>query len=116
MPEKLTWECVDCRTPVQDQMGTLSIDISAVDLYEGAIQQWHAEHGDSVTASQLSQIPSKPRWRVHHDECFMPGDGSYFIPVESVRTAPQLLEWTAHLWEKVWFPSTRWDLTIREVL
>ncbi len=63
----------------------------------------------------LLAFPEEVRWQANHEECDPARDGSHYrIPAFKLRTRADLLDWTAHVMEKTWLPSTDWRDLLRE--
>lgn len=108
--------CDNCRRPVGDGGGFLSIDLMDVRTYQRAASQWRIDHPGPVPAGDIFDSPVRPCWRVEHDECnTADGASAYTIEVERVRTWRDLTWWTAHLFDKNWFAATDWGHLMRGV-
>jgi hypothetical protein len=77
---------------------------------------------DPVTAafrcyplSELHDYPAPVRWRVLHGVCDPEPDGAdYWIDVERLRTAGDVLARSAHLLRKTWIQDTTWTDVLDE--
>lgn len=123
--EAIVWTCDVCRGPVVDETGYVTVDYDEIHECRRREQEWEAElerrraeQGTRFLALSLAEIPEnpRPRWRVLHHACDpKPESCDYWIAVERIRTAGDVIAWTAHLLEKDWLPLTSWDDLLRRV-
>jgi hypothetical protein len=60
--------------------------------------------------------PEPAHWHAWHLACDPePDGGRYFIDVERIRTAWDVLDWTAHLTQKRWLADTDWFDVVRDI-
>lgn len=120
MSEPLLWTCDECGKPVTDGDGWVTIDYAELNAYRDATADWEKahptpEHGlRCFSLTDLMELPDPVRWHVWHRACDPNIDScDYCIDVERIRTAAQILKWTAHLMEKTWLPDTTWRDLLR---
>jgi len=117
-PMPLVWICDACRKPVTDKTGYIHANYYAFGQVEAAHREFDEAHrGEfAVNLGEFMKLPDPARWMVHHQTCDPDIDGNdYVIDVERARTHAKLLDWTAHLMEKVWLEYTDWDDLIRRM-
>lgn len=114
MPDELIAICDACKTPIPAGQGSLYVlyrEINALESARAAIPDT-----PSLDWEALFALPPVPHWRMLHDACQTDRDeGSYEIAVEQISSWPKLVEWTAHLLEKRWLPSTDWGVRLRAI-
>lgn len=119
-PQNLVWVCDECGKPVGDGAGWVTISYAEIGTYRRDEAAWEKKHctnphGFNVhRLSDLMELPEPVVWHVWHKACDPDIDSSdYFIHIERIRTVAELLEWTSHLMEKTWLPSTTWRDVLR---
>lgn len=112
----LEWLCDECKLPIEDSRGWVTINLGAVGAHERSMAEWKRNHpGPVVSGSDLMDIPLPVLWHVYHRACDPDLDRlAYWFAVERCRTIPQLMDWWLHLAEKNWFSATAWDVLIRQ--
>ncbi len=120
----LTWTCEGCGQPVADGAGYLTVDEEAAQHFPEQLAAWEAETiannpaPDSgftfITLPAVLAHPEPVHWEMLHANCDTNrGRGDYRVGVERIRTAAEILRWTAHLWEKSWLMHTDWDVVVQ---
>lgn len=119
----INWTCDACGDPIPKGDGhvhVLSGELHAAETRHQAederIRRHVEQHGlpPAVSFDDLSETADMMApWRVHHYRCEARSD-AYSIDVGRIDTPGKLLGWTAHLWEKAWFPVTWWNDLIRQ--
>lgn len=112
----IVWPCRVCGDPIADGTGYLHVpadELHAADERRRRIEE--AKQGDPFwTVEELREREATAPWLAHHRDCDPnPGAGDYWIPVERVRTARDVLARTAHLLGKEWLPATDWPRILR---
>lgn len=115
---RIEWRCNECRRPVADGEGWITIDMREVKAREAAYAEWEARHpGPVVNLRELLELPDEVQWQVFHRECDPNIDATaYWFDIERCRTEAQLLDWCSHLLEKQWLSATAWDDFLRRAL
>lgn len=120
----LVWHCSTCDKPVQPGHGWVELVgeqmRAAYDRRqrEAEIDASAQRRGGFVmyTGADLLDWPELARWRATCRICNGDDTGSgYFIDVDRIATVASVLDWTAHLSEKVWHPHTDWPDVCRVV-
>lgn len=112
----IVWPCRACGDPITDGMGYLHVpadELHAAEERRRRVEE--AKQGDPFwTVEELRERGATAPWRAHHRVCDPnPGAGDYWIPIERVRTACDVLARTAHLMEKEWLGATDWPRILR---
>jgi hypothetical protein len=123
MKASIVWNCEQCREPIEDDEGYVTIHYGELGEYKRAVKAWEAEHAKTSAGftlydgAALLAHPEPPRWQVLHCECDpQPDSGDdYWIGVERIRTPAQAIHWTAHLLGKTWLPDTNWRAVLHTV-
>ncbi len=115
--DPLVWSCDECGKPIANGAGWITIRYSEIGAFRRAEAEWEKRHPDSwapINLGDLFDFPEPVRWHVWHRRCDPDvGSTDYAIDIERIRTVPQLLEWSSHLMEKTWLPSTTWKDVLR---
>ena len=112
--------CAGCDRPIRGATGYLEVNTAAagerVRHFE-AHRLERAVHADvrlmavgmnEVMAEYFAAAPVA-QWTAWHRRCDPePSSSTYWIGAERIATWPQLVDWTAHLSDKRWFPGTDW--------
>ncbi len=98
----ITWICDECGQPIADGAGGLGVDVAA-----------SIERGRPSERADRAATPVE--WVAVHLECNSGGTPGYWIAVDRLRTATQLLDWSAHLAGKRWASGTDWWRVVRRV-
>lgn len=120
MERELVLVCQGCGGHVSDDDGYLWAHTAEVRAAQRAQREWEDRHtaSDGALALDLVDLLEQPepvRWQAHHEGCDpVHGQSHYRIPAQELRTRADLLDWTAHLMEKIWLPITDWRELIRE--
>ena len=108
--------CDTCHRPIADHTGYLYIDLGEVREYQRAAREWRTAHSSVAPVSDVLNNPVRPCWRVRHGACDTAKEPStYAIGVDRIRSWRDLTWWTAHLFDKRWFPATDWGSLMRGV-
>jgi hypothetical protein len=118
--QRVQWTCDICHEPIADRAGYLSLNNEKLWAYEQAWREHERQQAASgspfMDATTLLALPAAVHWDILHSSCDpCPDASAYWFTVERIRSAPQVLEWTAHLLEKNWFRCTNWDTVLRFV-
>lgn len=113
---KLEWVCVVCKEKVADNLGYITINYRDIKRYQDEVIRFNEKYAGKPVP--VTMIPVGPRWKILHWKCDPDPDSptDYPIEIERIRTVLQLLDWTAHLFEKNWFQDTDWDQIIRRAM
>ena len=112
---EIEWTCEVCDQPIADDAGYVTASYSAINAYRDAERAWEEEHPKTgrfriVPLTDYVSYPSRVRWSVLHQGCDPnPDSTDYWIGVERIRTAADVLGWSAHLLEKKWLSITTWS-------
>ncbi|MEV1048743.1 hypothetical protein [Streptomyces sp. NPDC049916] len=121
MERELTLICGTCGQAVVRDDGYLWVSRREADTarktYEGF--QRRNINSSGTMAFDLRDIRALPRpvaWRADHRRCDPEPEDEYHyrIPAARLRLRVDLLDWTAHLTEKIWLPHTDWRYLLRE--
>lgn len=116
----IEWRCAVCEAPVADGEGYLHVSFAAIDAREAALAERDREHPRGLRVYTLAALLNGPKpvpWEVHHARCDPRSrSNDYAIEIERIRTTVDLLEWCAHLLEKVWLSETDWPALLWRVL
>lgn len=110
----LCWHCDECGGRIEDGAGYVTVDDSAINEYREDRAKWEAEIAEPqrgvLSSADLDAMPLAPSWRAFHGRCDPRRTwNDYHIGIARVRTALDVVQWTAHLWEKGWFHDTNWS-------
>lgn len=120
----MLWNCQTCGKLIKPGMGYLWLHTEEL---KAAIA-WGEEQEKERSKERRPGAPWKvicaddipepviARWKVQHAKCdTQPDEECYWIPVERMTTAVDVLERTVHLMEKTWFHCTNWNSVLRGV-
>ena len=116
--------CEVCRKTVTTDDAELVITEHELDRYAEEKARWKKEHSiiqqvpesgllESLGFVDPSDLPKRAHWRWGHITCLP--DGHYIITTDRFDTLGKALDWTLHMMEKAWFPSTDWVETVRRL-
>ena len=120
-----TWRCSTCDKPLQRGHGWIELIGSQMALAYDALR--HADQmiarayrttglPQMTTGADLLDMPGPAHWRATCRTCNGDDAGSgYFIEVAQISSLAAVLDWTAHLSQKVWLEHTDWDDVCRLV-
>lgn len=115
------WQCQVCRSLIDGDTGFAAISYAELEEHERALAEWDARDrgGDPdwiIDAYDLLSYPNPVRWRIRHDHCAGGDeDDTYSIGIGRLRSAADVLRWTAHLAQKGWVEATDWDVVLLDV-
>lgn len=111
---ELEFLCGKCGFPIADDAGSLYMRFPDLHAYRRQMEERRGLHseGSALTLEELFAHPADVPWFIHHYDCEPDKVDGYQIGVEQVRTWRKLVEWTSHLMEKNWLPSTNWGVLI----
>ena len=110
--DTLTLRCHVCDKPVTGKSGYVCVDKKAVYETQRLVEEWEARNpGPVISGSALLDYPSSTPWHIYHRTCDPrpDSDSDYWFWASQVRTAFDLLGWTAHLLGKEWLKDTNWS-------
>lgn len=116
---RIVHSCDICRSAIEPGTGYIMCDTREADRYLREQQEWEAAHEIApgvilIEGSDLLDGPDPARWTAMHRRCDPNLDGcEYWFDVERADTPLKLLDWTAHLLDKVWFGGTDWAEFLR---
>jgi hypothetical protein len=118
---RLVWHCSTCDKPIHNGAGWIELVGEQMRCAhdrrrrEDEIEARHRANG-ITSAGDYIDLPGPARWRATCRVCNGDDTGSgYFIDVDRIATVAAVLNWTAHLSEKVWHPYTDWPDVCRMV-
>jgi Bifunctional DNA primase/polymerase, N-terminal len=105
----VTWACDVCGKPIAD--GYVTVSYAELAEYRQALQAWEERIAAAYPgpwrgypATELLDLPDRVRWRVLHRRCDPePDSPDYWVAVERIRTAGDVLCWSATCWGRVGF-------------
>jgi hypothetical protein len=120
---RVTWTCEVCGQPIADGEGYVAMSYAELHEYKPALKAWEERIAEAYPGpwraypfSELHDHPSPVRWHVLHGRCDPRPEGDdYWIGTERIRTAADVISWSAHLLEKNWIQDTTWSDVLREV-
>tara|TARA_R100000935_G_scaffold55231_1_gene84980 strand:+ start:328 stop:693 length:366 start_codon:yes stop_codon:yes gene_type:complete len=112
---KVRWQCQYCEKTISDGNGYIYMDKARAYEVRQAVKQWKADRASKwLSGDDLLSYPEAAKWVTCHRACDPDAEGnSYWVDVARLRTAENLLSWTAHLMGKNWLDSTNWASIIR---
>lgn len=123
---ELVWTCGVCAEPVSNGEGYIHVKYASIERYERDVRNRRAaaraaqEDPEAPVFWSLADMDKwewPAAWQVHHRRCDPDGDSNdYWFDVARARTQAHLIDWTAHLLEKSWLPSTNWASLLRGVM
>jgi hypothetical protein len=119
----IVWRCDLCGDPIADGCGYLTLSYAQLHEHERAVKAWDeriaAKYPGPLRCypmSELADFPGPVVWGVLHRGCDPePERSDYWIAVERIRTAGEVISWSAHLLGKRWVQSTTWADVLRGV-
>jgi hypothetical protein len=110
----LTWMCEVCDMSIADEDGYVTMSFAELHEFKRATKAWDeridAKYPGPWRAypmSELSDLPNRVRWRVLHRNCDAELESpAYWIAVERIRSAGDVISWSSHLLEKNWIQET----------
>lgn len=122
--------CFTCRNDIPDGGGVIHIlhrEVSDVMQAQAMLRDQRAAKAEAegrsgdfefLSVEELLADPEEAQWKVHCDACNPQQqkgcEGCYWFGVERCRTWAQLVDWTAHFFEKGWVATaTNWTEFIR---
>ena len=108
----VAWICDECGEPIADDGGWLTVDVRAAIARSRKLDDFRPS---AATLDDIVTLGQAAPWSALHAACD-PGDmGGYWIAIDRLRTAAQILDWSAHLAGKRWASGTDWWRVVREV-
>ncbi|MEU5403612.1 hypothetical protein ABZ348_30475 [Streptomyces sp. NPDC005963] len=122
MDRELTLICSTCAQEIAQDDGYLWVNRREADTAQQAYQALEQRQTDPLNGSvsfdlaDLCALPAPAAWRADHRDCDLEREDPfhYRIPAARLHLRADLLDWTAHLTEKVWLPHTDWRDLLRE--
>lgn len=116
----IEWVCEVCRRAIDDGSGYVTINQQTVDERARRLAEWTAKHERGglvvVSVADLADCPSAVSWQILHSACDpSPESPDYWIAVERIRSASDVLRWTSQLMEKDWLRDTNWERVLGRV-
>lgn len=117
--QRLVWHCDVCGGPIADDDGYVTVHYSEINAHRAAAAAWDRKHNPPgrLNVHHVGSLLEYPQpVRCLHSQCDPrpDSDDDYWISIERVRTAEQLLDLTAHLLEtKNWLDTTTWSSILR---
>lgn len=118
----ITWLCCGCREAIADGSGYLSLSRAESHRHHEELTAWRERfpsgtegpHGCADIAALFAH-PTPARWMAWCTSCDPePDGGRYFMAIERIRTAWQMLDLVAHLMSKAWVDEeTDWVELVR---
>jgi hypothetical protein len=120
----IVWRCDVCGEPVADGAGYLTMHYGELHERDRAVKAWEERIASKYPGprraypmSELVDYPERVRWHVLHSACDpRPDSGDdYWIGIERIRSASDVIRWSSHLLEKRWIQETSWNDLLRDV-
>lgn len=120
-----TISCNGCKKGLADVKESMAIHVNLNEVYRRRerLKAWRVENpGPVFDLKALESRPDQIAWAIHCDDCNPHATddalccGCYWFDVSVGITLAQIIDWTAHLWEKDWFHHTDWPRFCRRVI
>lgn len=113
----LVWICDVCQEPIEDDRGYITLSYADLGRYRRGVKAFDERIAEKYPgplkcypiSELLHHYPELAHWRVLHRKCDpnLQSD-DYWISVERIRTAAELVHWCAHMLGKNWIQDTTW--------